>query len=235
MKARLLSLLFTLLLAQISEAQSFADRFIFHRGFAFGMLTAQPAQYSFSNFGSSTPGTTTYAASTALSFGLNWGARFNVVELSEEKSISLHVDAVGSYYATTNLFSLDGSDDRMADAGLALQIPIVVNYNMGHLATRLSTANSGFGVGLGIEINRLYSVFANEDATYYQSQPSANFEMGAVNFVQPVVNLGYRYWNRNDNARELNLQIGFGKRDELSFGTFSRPTVRLSLHKFISY
>lgn len=234
MKTRLFYCLL-LLFAQTAAAQSIADRFIAHRGFAFGILTAQPAKYSFLNPGSTSPNTTTYTSSTAVSFGLNWGARFNVVEFSEEKSISLHVDAVGSSYVTTNLFSPNSTVSSMSDAGLILQIPITVNYNMGHLATRLSTANNGFGFGFGIEINRMSSYFANEEAPFYQRLTNATFEMGAVNFIQPVVNLGYRYWNRNDKARELNLQFGFGARDGMSFGTFGRPTVRLSMHKFINY
>jgi len=234
MKLKNYLLLLALLVSNAGKAQSLSERLILHRGFSMGMLTSPAAKFTATNWQFNNP-SYQYPSSTSAFFGLHWGGRFNVYEISSDKTISIHAGAIASIYMSTALF-IPEPGDVMDEQGYALQIPITVNYNSGHLASRDATAERGFVIGAGIEINRLYSIWEREES--YKNYPEIYegiAEEGAWRYVQPVLNLGYRYWNKDDRARELNLQIGFGARDQLSFGSFNRPSARLSLLKYINY
>lgn len=235
MKLRFTLLFSALLCAHFVQAQSFSERLILHRGFSLGMFTSPAAKFTETPIpGQQFTNSYEYPASTSLFYGLNWGGRFNVYELSAERTISIHASVIGSGYISSAFLQSDPGD-VMGDFGYALQIPITVNYNIGHLASRSSSAERGFVIGAGLEINRLFSVWEREESYKNYSFYSGVAEEGAWNYMQPVLNIGYRYWNSNDSPRELNLQIGFGARDQLSFGTFARPSARLSLLKYINY
>lgn len=219
---------FVLLGSNYAHAQF--DQVFLHRGFIFGNYTGAPYYYAPSVAYQQRDDTLSYKNNRSFQMGLNWGGRMNLYDFSDQKSISLHVDFVGTGYLGSGLIK----EEQLGDLGLALQIPIVVNFNFGHMATSQSPSSHGFGVGLGVEINRVYSLI--EKTVLYTIAADRGFlQAGSASFVQPVVNFGYRYWNSNDKARELNLQFGFGKAYHYVHGTSYRPNVRLSLHKYFNY
>ncbi|MBA4302862.1 MAG: hypothetical protein C0424_01415 [Sphingobacteriaceae bacterium] len=203
---------------------------VFHRGWVIGNYTTAPFYFAPSQAWQSTEDTLSYKNNRGLQLGLNWGARINLYELNSLQSVSLHLDLVGTGFISNGFIR----NDRLPDLGLALQIPVVVNYNWGHMATRESSAERGFAVGLGVEINRVFSLL--EASSFYEVANQRGFaQTAAASFVQPVLNLGYRYWNRKDRPREINLQLGFGKMYRFEHGNSFRPNLRISMHKYINY
>jgi len=222
-------LLFFALFIACATAQG-QSPIMLHRGWVIGNYTGAPFYYAPSPQWQAIDDTMSYKNNRGLQLGLNWGGRINLYELNDLQSVSLHIDLVGTGYISSGFIR----DDRQADLGLALQIPVVVNYNWGHMATRSSSAERGFGVGFGVEINRVFSTL--ESTELYETANRRGFtQTASASFVQPVVNFGYRYWNKNDRPRELNLQFGFGKMYRFENGNSFRPNVRLSLHKYINY
>jgi hypothetical protein len=216
-------------LSDSADAQ-LSDKFLFHRGWIIGNYSSAPFYFAPDTTFNQIDDTISYKNSGGLQLGLNWGGRVNLYDISDEKSVTLHVDLVGSAFVSSGI--LNGT--RLPDVGLALQIPIVVNYNIGHMATKSSTASRGFGFGVGVEINRVFSLL--EQTPFYAEAAQRGFSQTAsASFVQPVMNFGYRYWNRNDLARELNIQFGFGKSYNFVHGTTYRPNFRLSLHRYFNY
>lgn len=236
MKIKITLLICLMSWAQFSLAQDFRERIILHRGFSAGMFTSPAAKFT----AIIPPGQSfadpsyEYPTSQSLFVGLHWGGRVNLYDFSPEKSISLNIGFVGSGYMSAAYLQSDPGD-VMDELGYALQIPITVNYNVGHIASRSSNGETGFVVGAGIEVNRLFSTWERDFSYKHSVFYKGVAEEGAWNYIQPVLNLGYRYWNSNDKARELNLQVGYGAVDRLSYGNFSRPSVRLSLLKYINY
>lgn len=227
MKKTLFLSLLLLLTCFVAHSQS---PIMLHRGWIIGNYTGAPFYFAPAPQWQAIEDTMSYKNNRGLQLGLNWGARINLYEPNDLQSVSLHVDVVGTGFLSSGYIR----EDRLVDLGLALQIPVVVNYNWGHMATRSSSAERGFGVGLGVEINRVYSLL--EASEFYETASERGFaQIGSASFVQPVVNFGYRYWNKNDRPRELNIQFGFGKMYRFEHGNSFRPNIRLSLHKYINY
>ena len=214
----------------IDTSAQLSDKFLFHRGWVIGNYSSAPFYYAPDTTYRQIDDTLSYKNSNGLQLGLNWGGRFNVYDFSDEQSITLHIDLVGTGFVSSGLLN----ETRLPDLGFALQVPVVVNFNIGHMATKASTASKGFGFGLGVEINRVFSLL--EQSTFYSEAATRGFAQTATaSFVQPVFNFGYRYWNGNDLARELNVQFGYGKSYTFVHGTSYRPNFRVSLHRYFNY
>lgn len=229
---RLTCLFFVLMMAQ-SNAQ--VTDFMWHRGFFFGQ-TALPAFNYFPDSLSQQFGfedSTSMTNRRALQFGLNWGARVNLYNFDDEHSLSLHADVLASVYLENDVFGQN--ETGFSEVSYGLQIPVFVNYNIGHMSTKNSAANHGFAVGLGIELNAFRYEIDNVDYSGFSTYDRSLVEANTNFWVQPVLNLGYRFWKDGIDARELNLQLGYGYVDRLSTGTSYRPNIRLSYHKFINY
>lgn len=213
----------------VTEAQ-LSDKVLLHRGWMFGNYSSAPFYFAPDTTFRSVDDTISFKNSRGLQIGLNWGGRVNVYDISAEQSITLQIDLVGSGFVSSGVLNPSHSPD----IGVALQIPIVVNFNMGHMATPKSTSSHGFGVGLGVEINRVFSLL--ELSSFYEEANKRGFAQTApASFAQPVLNLGYRYWNGRDLARELNFQLGIGKSYAFAHGTSYRPNFRMSLHRYFNY
>lgn len=225
------------LLSMFSVANTHAQitDFMWHRGFMFGQTTLPAFNYfpdSLTQLNYQFADSTSRNNRKAFQFGLNWGARVNLFTINDERSISLHTDVLASLYVESNDFT---GDDIYSEVSFAWQIPIYLNYNMGHMATKNSTANSGFAAGIGIELNSMRYEIDNVDYSGYSAYNRGIVEANTSLWIQPVVNLGYRFWKDGIDAREINLQFGLGYVDRLSTGNSYRPNIRLSYHKFINY
>lgn len=200
----------------VHKADAQLTDFMWHRGFMFGQTTLPAFNLPADTFN--------LMGRSAFQFGLNWGGRVNVHNIDDDHSLSLHVDVIYSVFLERGWLQ---SPARVLGIGGGFQIPIVVNYNIGHMASKNALADRGFAFGLGVEINRMRYVPGNIDLT--------KIEINSGTWLQPVLNFGYRYWKDDLKAREFNMQFGWGYVDRLSTSTNFRPNVRLSLHKYINY
>lgn len=227
-----MALLCLLSFTKFSQAQ-FTD-FSWHRGFMLGITTLPAVNYfpdsaALFNY----PWADSISATNRLAYqiGLNWGARINLYTINDDQSLSLQADVIASIYLNQAYLM----DDLLGETSYGFQIPIYVNYNIGHMATKNAVGDRGFGIGLGVELNSFRYAANDPTNSSFRNYDRRLIESNTGFWMQPMLNLGYRYW-RNDNlARELNLQFGFGYIDRLSTGNSFRPNVRLSVHKFINY
>ena len=144
--------------------------------------------------------------------------RLNIAEFSANQSLSISaIPTIGlGLSSSSTSYNYDG-----ATGFGSIAIPVILEYNGGNIATFRSDKDKGVVLGLGIEyvkapLTVATGDFALSDATY--APPST--------WVEPVFEIGYRYWNKRNKAKEFNLQVGYGGK------TYS---VCLSWNKYIGY
>lgn len=93
----------------------------------------------------------------------------------------------------------------VSDMGcLTLSVPITVNYNRGVLSTFDSDKENGFHVGLGAVIQTT-PLLTNMVLT----GGGSSHDYGTHVYLEPCIQLGYRYWGINKKVGELCLQVGY--------------------------
>jgi len=215
-----------------SDGQRLSDYFVAHRGFFVGSLQTAKLALVVRDVNGNDSINFVLDKRVGYQIGLNWGGSLLLYKISERQSIRLATSLAASFYSSRN----NGTYNSLLnyDAGYAFQIPIVLNYHLGHMSSVDNPDEHGFHFGLGIEINQVTSIEDPVDGLNRQFS-RAYFVVDNHDFMQGVVSMGYSYWNRRDKARTLNLQFGFGKTSEFYGTSYSRPSVRLSLHKFVGY
>lgn len=129
--------------------------------------------------------------------------RYNVKEFDDNKALS--IDAVPAFG-----FALTTGDD----GGFGyFNLPIIASMNFGVGATYNSSADKGGFVGLGLEYFKCPLVGLDVSGNYKSS------------WVQPVFSTGYRYWNRKNKLKEVNLKIGAG------LSSVSNPNSELNINR----
>lgn len=232
-KKAFVALLFLLMGAQFAHAQSFSDRVVFHRGFFLGLMDSPRSARILQDTSGVDSSISVSAKASNIQFGLNWGTSIMLFELDQDRSVRLGASLAASAFIPTDISS--AFDLLDVYTGYALQIPLTVNYYQGHLATKYATKDFGFNVGFGVEINRLLFILDDYDENSMILYRNGRFERDQKNFVQPVLNMGFSYWNNNELARTVNFQVGFGNVFEFYGESYTRPSFRLSLHKYINY
>jgi hypothetical protein len=144
-------------------------------------------------------------------------ARYNLTEFNNNASLSISVlPAIGIGGPLV---------DNGVTGALSLNIPLIVDYNIGNVATYTSDQDKGFVIGVGIEYTKAPLIGGSVTVeNNYGGPTSVAISTG---WVEPVLELGYRYWNKRNKAKEFNLKLGYG-----SNGAF---TARLSWLKCIGY
>ena len=129
-------------------------------------------------------------------FGFHYGLRKNVVEMSANQSFS-----VGLYPALKASWYIgSGSSNDGGDRGFGeFNVPILFEYNYGNVAGWDSDLDKGFVAGVGIDV-RYSGIFMTNDA----KDSYRNL------YVTSMFKIGYRYWGRSNNAKEINLKVGYG-------------------------
>lgn len=175
-----LLIVFVLFSVQSASAQSLKDRYF--SGFGTSFFDTYNAPLSMTSDSTSTG---SYGNVSLIT--VSYISRFNLVEFGKSTSISADAPiAVGGLGA----------------GGLAFNIPLTLNLNIGNVSTYSTDANKGFTIGAGIEYVYLTGPFA-EDNKY-------DFAEHNNSWFQPVANVGYRYWNKRNKATEINLKLGYG-------------------------
>jgi hypothetical protein len=116
-------------------------------------------------------------------------------------------------------------------------LPIMLGLEGGVGSTYNSTSNHGTFLNFGVEINKMPLAVSEES-----SDPVDEVK---TSWVQPVIATGFRFWNKNNKLREINLKYGFGAASDPKPAATSstdivekyyKPmTIRLSFLYFINY
>lgn len=232
-KRAFITLLAFLLGAQFVHAQSFSDRVVFHRGFFIGLMDSPRTARILQDTSGVDSSISISDKVSNIQFGLNWGTSIMLFEIDQDRSVRLGASLAAALFLPTDISS--AFDLLDVYTGYSMQIPLTINYYQGHLATKYATKDFGFNIGIGVEINRLLFVYDEfEDGSLF-TYGNERYERDQKNFVQPVLNMGLSYWNNSELARTVNFQVGFGNVFDFYGESYTRPSFRLSLHKYINY
>ena len=136
--------------------------------------------------------------------------RYNIFDLSKNSSISIHV------FPSIGLSNASGYDDERLLGSLS--IPLMIGLNYGNVSTYSSDKNKGLGIAFGLEYfngGLIHSSNTQDEIVPYQdingnSHTYTSSTKAKTSFIlTPAMELAYRYWNRNNKAKELALQISF--------------------------
>ncbi len=192
-----------------------------------------------------------YFGTSVSYFTFVYGLRYNIYEPTKDFSVSLYAPlALGlnmflgssiadpTNYTAVNkdyLFYNDESD--FAYLGfLKLAIPLYLQVNYGNISTMATEKEKGITGGIGFEyqINPIFAFTMNGE-----SNKNDNFTKSS--FLIPSMNIGYRYWGKNSDPKEVNLKVGLGAVSTYSgtdgtTKTSAAPfSVMLSFHKYLGY
>ena len=117
--------------------------------------------------------------------GYTLNTRLIIAEVNNNTSVSL--DAPLSLAAS------------VSSAGFgSISVPIMLSFNFGNIAT--STADKDKGIVLGFGAQYINSaILQKADLNPFLKK----------SWIQPCMNLGYRYWNKRNKAREINLKLAY--------------------------
>jgi hypothetical protein len=153
-----------------------------------------------------------YSAHSVSYFTYAAKLRFNVLNIGDNSSLSLHVQpALGVSYSqnTKNDETFWGS----------LSIPMMAGFNFGNVASRKTEKRNGFGVAAGIEYyigglinNGAYSnTFTYKDAAGQNAFITSSNGTETAIWLSPAFELSYRFFTRSERAHEVSFLGSFGK------------------------
>ncbi len=194
------------------SAQSFSDRFFMSRGMeiivASGPASLSPVYSKESTDDSWTESNEQYGIFYSGYFlGYRFVPRYNLLEMSDELSLSASLPVALGLTVWT--------DQTTSGAGFgSIHIPLFLEINYGNGATYSSSSNLGLVAGVGVQWD-IFPLIATNDYTDYSSS-TKKYEVPSVkkSWIHPTVELGVRYWSRNNKLREINLRYGFSSKTE---------------------
>lgn len=203
------------------QAQEFKDKFFFAHGFSifteafFGRKIVYPIlDPIYFNEQPSTP----IPGWSYFTYTPNF--RYNLTEFDDNSSLSVNVPV--------------GLGLMVSEYGFgSINFPVYLAYNVGNISTYKSDKNKGFTIGLGFEYYNM-ALFKNNDFL----GADANLHSS---WVEPCVNIGYRYWNSKNLAKEFNLKLGFGPSNTTTvsgvtaYEETSTVVVKLTWFRYLSY
>ncbi|NOX48173.1 MAG: hypothetical protein GXO89_14465 [Chlorobi bacterium] len=230
MKKTILSL-FVVLALQTLNAQSFQDKFFMSAGWSLLYYTTPSNLYPVLKQVGSDPvkyvpnGYNNEHHFNGYGVGYIIGFRYNLVELDDEMSISAEVPVTLGISFATEVLNSDISVGPSSGFG-NVNIPLVFQFNYGNGATYNSSGDMGFVAGFGLEFNFNPIIAINDysegeilDVGNFSIEPEYyKYEKIKKSFFQPVVQLGLRYWNKNNKLKEVSLKYGFGGSTEWTTG-----------------
>lgn len=155
-------------------------------------------------------------------FSLLFRFRYNLIELNKDQALSL--SALPTFGLGVSFGTSINTDEV---AFCSFDLPLILDYNIGNVSTYNTEKENGFVVGAGVEYTKAPLIGGVILGTWYDKNGNAFIANPMTSWVEPVVELGYRYWNKNNKAVGYNLKVGFG-----NAGAF---TARLSVVKCIGY
>jgi hypothetical protein len=156
-------------------------------------------------------------------FTLIYNCRFNVVELTDELALSANaIPGIGMFVP----FNGD------AKGWGSVNIPLMVGFETGAGSTYASTAGLGAFIRYGIEWTKAPLIVTADEYSEVKLESS---------WVQPVVQAGMRFWNKQNRLQELSIKYGFGAK--VPEGDYSlnsdephrAMSIRISWLMFVNY
>lgn len=177
---------FLFLSSRTTAQSSFDERYLLSSGFtAVTDFTKAP---SFANADS----TKVLAGSGFSLLSYTITPRISLFEFSEHAALSLETPLSLSLHVST--------------LGLgSVNVPVLLAYNYGTVATRQTAMAHGFSAGLGVEYTQIGLLkFTQEESV----KPR-------YSWVQPVLAMAYRYRGRRYKAKEINLKMGYAEAERV--------------------
>ena len=166
------------------NAQSLKDRIIIGHGFSvYTDFFDGPdgiRKYEYSGEELQTNVSKTVIGASIVTYTLN--SRFILAEISKNNSVSLDLPvSLGlSFYG---------------DGVGSLMVPAMISFNHGNVSGYSSDKDKGVVIGVG--------------AQYVKGALAGLSSELKSSWIEPCMNIGYRYWNKRNKAKELNLKIGY--------------------------
>ncbi len=165
-----------------------------------------------------------------LTIGFN--NQFVVKKFGDDKSLSVNVFPTVALSFTVR-------------RAVSFTLPVFLQFNSGNVSTFDTKKETGFTVGVGAEYVNVGLVnlagTAEDDFLFDDNLGVQGYE--AISYIQPAANIGYRFFNKNEIARELNFRYSFKTIDtyaafgQLPAGETSALSqwFRLSYIRYIGY
>ena len=186
MRIHLFTFLFLIVSLGQIQAQSFKDKFFRTHGVQFD-ATLMPSYLT-----ESTPQRVAQYIGGSL-IGYHYGLRYNIVELSDNQSIGIGIDPnVGILSA--GVFSISETSGL-----LSASIPIEFSFTTGAGSTYNSSANNGFSIRGGIDLNFVPLFFFDSELNHKKFYPL------------PHLTLGYYGFGETASLFEMFLRYNFAK------------------------
>jgi len=138
---------------------------------------------------------------------LSLEAKYNVYELNSELAVAV---------ASSPALGLMMFEDLTPDNFGHYRIPIMAQLDWGSLSTFESLKDFGVGLGIGYQFAS-YGIFG---------------EQPAINANGMVARLGFRYFSRNNAAREIAIKYEFPREVEQEYETFDFNTNEVTTESF---
>jgi len=156
-------------------------------------------------------------------FTFMYNFRYNLKEIYEEAALTISVTpALGVFIPYNGDATGYGS----------FNIPLMVGFETGAGASYNSTARDGEFIRIGVEWTIAPLVNTTDETSEAQLETA---------WLEPVVQAGFRYWNKKNKLRELSLKFGLGPSapSEHYYQPDRKPTraktIRVSWIKFLDY
>ena len=163
-------------------------------------------------------------------FTFTYSIRYNIYRINDDHSISLNIPiALG----LNSVLCDDGSRGY-----LSLSVPLMLEFNSG-AASNFSTLKwKGWMVGAGAEFN-IFPLISKEQYTYRDASSNLQTAKADHKWIQPAVEVAYRWINTDQNTREVNLKVGYGFSEQVTevdkVSTYQPLTAKLTYVFFINY
>lgn len=176
--------------------------------------------------------------------------RYNIYEVNNDFSLSINSpldvgfnmlftldqSLANATSTPTNTSTSTGATGNMG-AGVGffkLSIPLYLQVNYGGIATQKTEMEKGvtFGIGIEYQLNPLFMLNVDDAVK--------NVKFDRSYFIIPSMNVGYRYLNKNQHAKEVNLKIGMGSSSSFTANNGNQISqtplnVMLSWNTYLSY
>jgi hypothetical protein len=169
-----------------------------------------------------------YSGFNLLTF--TYSIRYNIVRFNDDHSLSLNMPVA---LGLNSLLCDDGSRGF-----LSLSAPLMLEFNSG-AASNFSTLKwKGWMVGIGAEFN-VFPLISSEQYSYRDASLSQQTLKAGHEWIQPAAEVAYRWINTDQDAREINLKIGYGLPDKVTevdrISRFQPFSAKLTYLFFINY
>lgn len=197
-------------LVTLGVAQASAQNIFYGAGLIVGQAHSTPK--TFRGF----PGNITRGSESFLMVGFGIPVDAQLIPLADEMSIGFHIEPTLAY----TIPGLSNIDDDV----LLVQSPLIAQFNYGNFSSANSSAELGFGLGLGL-------------LAQYQASSTFNSDIlaeGSPFVFLPTAQASFRFWGPGNKLYAAKLSHSFGS-ETFNGTTNNRGTTFLSVSRYVNY